>query len=372
MRSRRPIQIATAAFLTVSGGLAQAESPSCPRGTGFNDGCQGASAGSPQYPNLLSGNFVRPGWNVAGVDYHVGVPEGKDLKDWQTLKTNPPVGLEWDARGYFRCNSGNIVIDGYDFTTGKESAGFYGPVGGCSGLLITNSKFGCYPAAGLGVNALGFNGINIQGDINFVFKYNTMDFSQCRGSGNGANGAITLGVYACKNSAANCRIDVEYNYIRDLYNTFLGFFGVYTSFINRYNVLENPATSTVGDPQKIHMNSQSGLGSGSYSPIFTHNVTFSSQSYAGGELPQFYYNGGGTIVNPVVTNNVFPHSTGNVSYMVHGNGAYSPPTNLIGTGIFKDNFFDPRDTFGAIYPNSLNGWTSSGNVNMTNGAVINP
>ena len=29
-----------------------------------------------------------------------------------------------------------------------------------------------------------------------------------------------------QSSAANCKIDIEYNYIRDLYNTFLGFFGV--------------------------------------------------------------------------------------------------------------------------------------------------
>src|ERR1700744_2260487 len=48
------------------------------------DGCVEAPAGTPQHPKLLDiyqGN--RPPWNVAGVDYHVGLPEGTRLTDWQ-------------------------------------------------------------------------------------------------------------------------------------------------------------------------------------------------------------------------------------------------------------------------------------------------
>jgi hypothetical protein len=44
------------------------------------DGLANAPAGAPQVPMLLSGYLVRP-WNVAGVDYGVGILRGMVLKD---------------------------------------------------------------------------------------------------------------------------------------------------------------------------------------------------------------------------------------------------------------------------------------------------
>ena len=45
------------------------------------DGSANAPAGAPQLPSLLNGYAVRPPWEVAGVDYAVGVPTGTTLKD---------------------------------------------------------------------------------------------------------------------------------------------------------------------------------------------------------------------------------------------------------------------------------------------------
>ena len=58
---------------------------SCPRGTSYQDGCPGAPSGTIQYPNLLNSYAVRPPWNVAGVDYYVGMPAGQNLIDWQSI-----------------------------------------------------------------------------------------------------------------------------------------------------------------------------------------------------------------------------------------------------------------------------------------------
>jgi len=340
--------------------------------TGYSDGCAGAPwpAGPIQYPALLNQYAHRPPWDVAGVDYYVGMPEGQVLKDWQTLISTTRIpGFDWDTRGYFRCNSGNIVIDGYDFTTGSVGWSIYAPSGGCAGLTITNSKMGCIPGAGIGQNAPAFGGFNIQtGNVAFVFKNNTVDYGNCQGSGGaGTSAFITIGELGCQ----GCTFNFEYNYMRDLYARVVSYGGSYKSFIYRYNMIENPATSEPGDPQQIHMNSLQGTYSGTVSPVFTFNTTFVSQSYAGGELPQFYYNGGGSI-SPTVSYNTFPFSGCNcISYKIHGNAAYNgPATTLFGIATISYNYMDTADSYGPFYPNSFNNWFAGGNVNMRTGAII--
>ena len=51
----------------------------------LGDGSANGPAGTPQMSTLLSGYAVRPSWNVAGVDYAVGVPAGTVLKDPNTI-----------------------------------------------------------------------------------------------------------------------------------------------------------------------------------------------------------------------------------------------------------------------------------------------
>lgn len=237
---------------------------------------------------------------------------------------------------------------------------------------MKNSKIGCIPGAGTGQDAPGFGGFNIQSTTTFAFTFvaNTVDYADCQGSGGAGNGLITIGNLGC----TACSLDVEYNYIHDLYNTFVGFGGSYSSLIHRYNAIENPATSSPGDPAMLHMNTFSGLASGTSSPVYTFNMTFASQSYAGGELPQFYYNGGGEMASPTVTHNTFPFSACScVSYKVHGNTGYSGPvTALSGTPVISDNYFDTTDSFGPFYGDSFAGWTASGNVDMTTGGAISP
>ena len=49
------------------------------------DGSAGAPAGTPQFANILNGYAARPAWEVAGVDYAVGIKAGTVLKDPATI-----------------------------------------------------------------------------------------------------------------------------------------------------------------------------------------------------------------------------------------------------------------------------------------------
>jgi len=89
----------------------------------YVDGLVGASAGTPQYPNLLSAYAVRPAWNVAGVDYAVGVPAGLVLKDPTT--DSLPGGCSYNSgtKGV-SCSGNNITLQGYDFALHSTSLYF--------------------------------------------------------------------------------------------------------------------------------------------------------------------------------------------------------------------------------------------------------
>ncbi len=89
----------------------------CAFGTTYPDGCPGAPLAPTTilFPNLLKNYTARPPWNVAGVDYPVGVPAGTVLKDPMTALL--PVGCSRNT-GIFqiRCSSGASTLDSFDFS----------------------------------------------------------------------------------------------------------------------------------------------------------------------------------------------------------------------------------------------------------------
>jgi hypothetical protein len=118
---------------------------SCPFGAGaaslnLVDGCAHAPAGTPQYPTLLSSYGAdRPPWDVAGVDYPVGVPSNITLKD-PTGGTLPSCA-SYDASSHVvTVTASNCTIDGYDFTKG---GGLQLSIpGGISDTTVSNDLFG--------------------------------------------------------------------------------------------------------------------------------------------------------------------------------------------------------------------------------------
>jgi hypothetical protein len=100
---------------------------SCPEGNAYADGCSGAPAGgNVQHSGFFTGYALqsgqsayatRPPWNVAGVDYAVGIPAATiqaGLKDPSTAAL--PTGCSY-ASGAVTCQSvANVTFNGYDFS----------------------------------------------------------------------------------------------------------------------------------------------------------------------------------------------------------------------------------------------------------------
>ena len=82
----------------------------------YVDGSANAPAGTPQLPNILSNYATRPPWQVAGVDYAVGVPSGTTLKD-PTVTGALPAGATYNASNHTVTVTGNgVTLDGFDFS----------------------------------------------------------------------------------------------------------------------------------------------------------------------------------------------------------------------------------------------------------------
>ena len=105
----------------------------------INDGSANAPIGTPQLPSLLdSYGANRPGWNVAGVDYYVGVPQGLTLKNPATISM---AGVSVDTANHIVTVTGsNVTLSGYDFSLN----GGWGVVvqGANTKILDSNFKVG--------------------------------------------------------------------------------------------------------------------------------------------------------------------------------------------------------------------------------------
>jgi len=105
------------------------------------DGSAGAPAGTPQYAGLLNGYVARPPWNVAGVDYHVGIdrtlyPTNASLKAPSTATL--PAGVTRNISNHTFSLSGNgAVVDGFDFSL---DGGWMASIDGAN-CTISNCNF---------------------------------------------------------------------------------------------------------------------------------------------------------------------------------------------------------------------------------------
>ena len=141
---------------------------------GLNDGCAGAPAGSPQYPNLLSGYAAgHPPFDVAGVDFHVGVPSwmvpvlADPISIPTTAATSGPLAGVSRSGNSIRCDGGysGSILNGYDFSL---HGGFGANVVSCPNFTVTNSNFAVGANCAGGVSAAGTS-------VNLTVTYNTFD-----------------------------------------------------------------------------------------------------------------------------------------------------------------------------------------------------
>jgi hypothetical protein len=305
----------------------QSQTGACPNGSTYADGCSGAPAGTPQFPKLFSGYATRPPWNVAGVDYYVGIPDNITLKDPTTSPL--PSGCAYQTSGPYvhsiYCgNVGNITFQGFDFSAhGGINIMFFGTYGN---VLITQNNFAA------GTNCLdpfimahaGASGGSI------TAMYNTLD-------GNG-NTTCTNPYYGGMMAGVNT---AKWNYIKnipeDVFVTGSGG-GNENPTTMLYNLIDSQGWTPGGHPDGVQW------GGGTIS-----NVNFSFNTYrnqnagqpaAGGVQPvHILAQGGGAQVSPTVSFNtlIFPAPPQDANQViVCGGDAGDPTTGFQAYGNYID------------------------------------
>jgi hypothetical protein len=340
---------------------------------GQADGASGAPFGRPQYPylfNMYGGK--RPPWNVAGVDYRVGPPEGVILTDWRTLSNaNLNVNL---STGLITFN-GNYTFKNVDFSLGIGAVCSNGS-GGASSITFDgcyfalpafgSQQYGAFAAikdtnaASIIIRNSKFDIKNYQAGISFLYLNGTVDLRY--------NWFINWNeqVTTMTNTAGTISVIYKYN-----------FFDISKQSPGAHrNILQFVSTAGVPcNPLIVQFNTH-----------FQNRGPGDSVTGAG-EGIQFYNNLGAMPIPspfPSFQNNTFislpvPNSgdfttggkyTVSVSTLVHG----SDPGNVTG-GQNNNNYIDSRGSFFAFYPGTMtpgNGWSSTGNIDMNTGAIITP
>ena len=165
---------------------------------------------------------ARPPWEVAGVDYAVGVPTGTTLKD-PTLISMSGVSVDTTNR-LIRITGNNVTLSGYDFSL----HGGYGVLVTGANDTITNSNFalGTYQGAyEIYEPTSGAGGLTI---TNCVFD------ETGNGQGNNESGVIAYG--------ASGTITLQYNQFENIPQHVLEMTqasGTTASLVYEDNLIEN-------------------------------------------------------------------------------------------------------------------------------------
>lgn len=194
---------------------------SCLKGLLFIDGCLGAPNGTIQSPNLLNSYGAnRPPWNVAGVDYHVGIPVGTTLADPTTAGL--PTGCTFSGTTV-TCASGTPTVNAMDFSLHNGTT--LSITGGT--VTVSNSKF----IVGTNQGSTG-RIISVTGSGSATFLNNEID---------GANIAVTAQVGQTINISNTGTIAFKYNYMHNSGGDMIDFNSTSSAHVEvfRYNYLRD-------------------------------------------------------------------------------------------------------------------------------------
>jgi hypothetical protein len=307
-----------------------------------------------QHPTLLASYALRPPWNVAGVDYRVGLPPTTTLTDWQSL-SGPGITVNTTAMPpYVRVeNTSNVVISGVDFSL---HGGAY--------LFFVNSP---NPT----VVSSYFAGTNLKTILSYVIYADanspglTVSYNTIVGAGAGSGSALV-------GATGNGTTTLTYNWLKNFpqhvlqQNTQSGT----DSIVYKYNLIEKGGKQPGGHLNYLEFDTNS---SSSTSVDVEYNTSYQIKQASAGEGYQFYANGNGLVQNVTLAYNVMiaaapgvglpvPVSSLSISRMVHGGGSQN-------AGVAHDNYIDSTAAYGWLYYGSFAGWKFSNNYNMTTGAI---
>ena len=202
--------------------LSHRNSGSCPQGSEYRDGCPGASADTPAFPTLLTRYRARPPWNVAGIDFAVGIPSNVILKDPRSAALPSACSLGGTT---VKC-SGTVTLDGYDFSLNNGTT-----------LIITGGDVtvqNCLFIVGSNQGALG-KILDVSGTTNATFLHNDFD---------GSNIAVTPQRGQTINVANKGTITFRYNYFHNSGGDMIDFSDGPQVNIIQYNVFKDIGLKT--------------------------------------------------------------------------------------------------------------------------------
>lgn len=361
----------------------------CPMGSAFTDGCAGASVATKPLAGILGGYVKRPPWNVAGVDFGVGVPTGTSLIDVTTATL--PTGCHF-ASPVVTCSSGTPTLSALDFTLHNGTV-----LNITSGsVTVLNSKFK------VGSNSAGFNHnvMTASGTANITAKNNEFD---------GASVVVQAKIDQMLNLENTGTTDFEYDWFHDAGGDVIDGGAGVKNDIYRYNVFTNNGMFTTdpgGDeghsdtiqydmPDTTSAVNSADMG---FNTVYTN---YSTATQEGGEGLLTYQNGSDPSSPGGNGHNVSLHNNTLVNLQ---NGPCSDPGGVYSgnwvtgyvegqpgdtNGRLANNYYDgsgadcftgPFNPDFALFPNGFYGGSNgyfaqpmavTNNVNMVSGATIN-
>jgi hypothetical protein len=282
---------------TASGAAGNATVISAPGACPDSDGATGASAGVPQFPSLLSGYTATIngagglGCQVAGVDYHVGLPSGASLV--VPTSGNLPAGASISGN-VVTIGSNNVTFQGFDMTgKGLQASGV-------SGTIIQNNKFQ--------VTSTCQEPILFMGGGSMTVQYNNIDGggSTCNSAGfvNSRNGELNA-----EGVSAGAVITYQYNYHTNSWSDNLDISGPGSGTATIHNRFNLYYGAGYGSPAGAHPDGIQFCGGNFANSDTVHNtfVLPQSQLSVGADTQMFHYEAqcspAGQITNGVVAYN---------------------------------------------------------------------
>jgi hypothetical protein len=305
-----------------------------------------------QHPGLLAGYALRPPWNVAGVDYAVGVPAMTALTDWQSL-SGPGISVDTSSAPPYGAphvrvdNTSNVVMDSIDFS-----------LHGGAFLMFVNSPNPTVIRSNFGGPNLSMipAGVIVADpwSPNLSVTYSTIDGAKAGGSGTGGPSLIT--------NQGGGTTTLEYNWLKnapqhtleEAQPTALPLVLVY-----RNNLVEQSGWEVGAHPNYLQ------FGYADVSSVdVEYNTFYNTPQTTSGESLQFS-GMGGYVHNVTWAFNVMI-ATGGIpgsarSAFIHAGGSQN-------SGVGHDNYVDTTAAWFLYYPGSMIGWTLTNNFNMVTGA----
>ena len=306
--------------------------------TNYNDGSTGAPAGTPVLPNLLAGYAKRPPWEVAGVDYAVGVAAGTTLLNPTTISMT---GVSVNTSSHVIAITGNnVTLNGFDFGL----AGGWGIVigSGATNTVIENSNFLVGANNQVPINASAGSG-------NLTVQGNTIN------GGGGTSGVV----WALISYSGSGTFVAKYNNFSNAPADAIDFNSGTMTTIVEYNVFQS-----LGSAPGSHADAVQYVGVKSTNSVIAFNTITSGE-----EGIQLAAQNGSTLTNSTIENNVIVAKGPSVS-ISYSIAVQQASGNTVNGVVVDSNYIDYTGSYGPFYPPAGTNLTYSGNVNMSTGSVI--